>query len=133
MPSVQRETAEATQAEPLPASPQKEPAVAVPQEKPDNANTSLLDHKALLQLYNLTGEDLDFLAQMIDSYLTTSPDLMEKLNKALAENDPSGARLASHTLKSGSADMGAHQLQRLFSAVEAQTKEPISTRRPRRT
>lgn len=79
----------------------------------------LLDKAVLADLFDMTGRDYDFMAQMIDSYLTTSLTLLEKLQKGLHDNDAAEVRLAAHTLKSGSADMGALELQQLFSQLEA--------------
>jgi CheY-like chemotaxis protein/HPt (histidine-containing phosphotransfer) domain-containing protein len=77
-----------------------------------------VDRRMLDELLALAGGDHDFVAEMIDSYLTTAPDLLQKLRDASAQQDAAGLRLAAHTLKSGSKDMGATALADLFSRLE---------------
>src|SRR5690606_785255 len=64
----------------------------------------MLDHRVLDELLEMGGGDHEFLAEMIDSYLATAPDLLEKLRRSAAASDAATLRLAAHTLKSGSTD-----------------------------
>jgi HPt (histidine-containing phosphotransfer) domain-containing protein len=64
------------------------------------------------------GGDRTFLAEMIDSYLTTAPSLLDKLRVSVSSGDAASLRLAAHTLKSGSKDMGATTLATLFAHLE---------------
>ena len=87
------------------------------------ADQAVLDRSALDGLYEMTGKDPEFMAQMLDSYLTTSVTLLEKLRTGVAEGDAAAVRLAAHTLKSGSADMGAQELSQACAELEALGKE----------
>jgi signal transduction histidine kinase/DNA-binding response OmpR family regulator len=82
-----------------------------------------LDPRGLEELLALAGGDRAFVAEMIDSYLTTAPDLLGKLAAGVAAQDAAGLRLAAHTLKSGSRDMGATELAELFARLEALGQE----------
>lgn len=92
----------------------------------DNSHLSpkrrVLDPTALRSLYEMGEEDLDFLADMIDSFLSTQSDLLERLKTSIATNDFDQARLVAHTLKSGSTDMGATDLKEGFATLEAHAK-----------
>ena len=68
------------------------------------------------------GEDFDFFAQLLDSYLTTSASLLEDLKTSLDHGDTTGVRLAAHTLKSGSADVGAMSLSQACGELEAMAR-----------
>ncbi|MFK7974666.1 MAG: response regulator [Halioglobus sp.] len=61
----------------------------------------------------------DILTRLIDVYLNSSPDLIEKLEKASAENDLGAIELSAHTLKSSSANLGALDFSSLCAEVEA--------------
>ncbi|MDX1416838.1 MAG: response regulator [Candidatus Promineifilaceae bacterium] len=82
----------------------------------------MIDHSALDNLFEVTGQDAVFMTQMIDSYLATSEGLLEKLRHGVQEGDAAEVRLAAHTLKSGSADFGAVELQELCRELEAKGK-----------
>jgi signal transduction histidine kinase/CheY-like chemotaxis protein/HPt (histidine-containing phosphotransfer) domain-containing protein len=78
----------------------------------------VVDHHVLDELLEMGGGDHDFLAEMIDSYLSTAPSLLEKLRVSASTGDAGTLRLAAHTLKSGSKDMGATSLAALFANLE---------------
>jgi signal transduction histidine kinase/DNA-binding response OmpR family regulator/HPt (histidine-containing phosphotransfer) domain-containing protein len=80
---------------------------------------AIVDPRVLDDLLEMGGGDREFLAEMIDSYLTTAPALLEKLRKSSVERDAPALRMAAHTLKSGSTDMGAASLAALFARLEA--------------
>ena len=106
-----------------------EPEVAQPlslpngiQEAPSEIDAkdveSVLDMKAIDNLFEITGGDPAFLAELIDSYLATAPPLFKQLYQGLQEGDAAGFRMAAHTLKSGSADFGATRLAQLCGRLE---------------
>ena len=80
--------------------------------------SDLIDRAVLDELLDMAGGDHEFVAEMIDSYLTTAPDLLQKLHNGAADDDAATLRLAAHTLKSGSRDMGATALVELFAQLE---------------
>ena len=79
----------------------------------------VVDEKVLADLLELGGGDAGFVAEMIDSYLDTSPGLLEQIRSSHAKQDAGALRLAAHTLKSGSRDMGVAALADLFAQLEA--------------
>jgi HPt (histidine-containing phosphotransfer) domain-containing protein len=83
------------------------------------ADTDILDKQALANLYEMTGEDDEFMGQLLDSYLTTAVSLLASLVQGVALEDADAVRLAAHTLKSGSADVGALTVSRLCAELEA--------------
>jgi signal transduction histidine kinase/CheY-like chemotaxis protein len=58
-----------------------------------------------------------FLSELIESYLTSAPDLLAALVQASAA-EPKAVRQAAHTLKSSSEVMGAHVLAKHCAALE---------------
>jgi CheY-like chemotaxis protein len=79
----------------------------------------VIDHSVLDELLEMGGGDQEFLREMIDSFLTTAPSLLAKLRAGASTGDASALRLAAHTLKSGSKDMGAATLAALFANLES--------------
>ncbi|MBE2220034.1 MAG: GAF domain-containing protein [Anaerolineae bacterium] len=93
----------------------------LPEEEIFEAN-DVLDMAAIENLLEITGGDPEFLAEMIDSYLATTPPLLIQLNESLAGGDAANFRLAAHTLKSGSADFGAMSLSKVCLQLEEMGK-----------
>ncbi|MCB8983486.1 MAG: GAF domain-containing protein [Ardenticatenaceae bacterium] len=102
--------------------PHTEPHPPESQTPSSDSYSSLLDMQAIENLLAMTGDDPAFLAEMIDSFLETTPALLAQLHDSLASSDASGFRLAAHTLKSGSADFGAMSLSRQFAQLEEMGK-----------
>ncbi len=94
-------------------------ALAAKPEPESDAGQAVLDADTLADLFEITGEDFDFFAQLLDSYLTTSATLMADLRKSLDNGDATDVRMAAHTLKSGSADVGALILSQACGELEA--------------
>ncbi|MEW5958368.1 MAG: response regulator, partial [Chloroflexota bacterium] len=93
--------------------------------KPAPGPDAILDTAILDQLLEMTGGDPQFLAEMIDSYLETTPPLLEKLKQSLAAGDAAAFRMAAHTLKSGSTDFGALTLAGLCARLEEMGKAGV--------
>jgi HPt (histidine-containing phosphotransfer) domain-containing protein len=97
----------------------KTPAQAHHQESEmDDEHSAVLDTAKLDDMLDMTGDDPAFLAEMIDSYLATTPPLLAQLQQSLTNADTAAFRLAAHTLKSGSADFGAMALSKLCAQLE---------------
>jgi HPt (histidine-containing phosphotransfer) domain-containing protein len=88
----------------------------------DTAGGAVLGGAAFDRLVETAGGDASFVVEMIDSYLATTPPLLQKLRQSVANGDAAGVRLAAHTLKSGSADMGAMTLSKISAELEAMGK-----------
>lgn len=79
---------------------------------------SVLDPKALNNLKEMVGGDDDFLAELVDTFLTQAPQLLADIRQAIANGDAAGLRLAAHSLKSNSAEFGAMTLSELCRELE---------------
>ena len=69
---------------------------------------TVIDPQALEILKSMT--DPAFLVELIDTYLTDSPVLIEQMSIGLASGEIELVRRAAHSLKSNSASFGANQL-----------------------
>jgi CheY-like chemotaxis protein len=96
----------------------EEEAALTPMQGAVNGAHAVVDQRVLDELLEMGGGDREFLAEMIDSYLTTAPALLEKLRTGAKTGDAASLRMAAHTLKSGSKDMGAIGLAELFAHLE---------------
>jgi len=68
----------------------------------------LIDPKAWEAMKSMT--EPEFLRELMDVYLSDSPQLIEQINSGLAAGDVETVRRAAHTLKSNSASFGANRL-----------------------
>jgi two-component system sensor histidine kinase BarA len=64
------------------------------------------------------GGDPEFLADLIETYVTEASGLLSSLREALDKGDSEAARRAAHTLKSTSASLGALELSSDSGLVE---------------
>jgi HPt (histidine-containing phosphotransfer) domain-containing protein len=78
-----------------------------------------LDTAALADLLETIGDDPEFMAELVDTYLADSPGLFAELRAGLASGDATAVRRAAHTLKSTSASFGATRLAALGREMEA--------------
>jgi HPt (histidine-containing phosphotransfer) domain-containing protein len=81
----------------------------------------ILDAAALRNLRDLGGDE--FLAEVVDAFLTDAPDLMATLRRSLEEQNADELRRAAHTLKSNGATLGAGQFAELCRALEQRAKD----------
>jgi CheY-like chemotaxis protein len=84
--------------------------------------SEVLDPAALERLREMAGGDAAFVETMIESYLATSPPLLRRLRSSLESGDAPEMRMVAHTLKSGSADLGARALSALCARLEAMAR-----------
>ena len=91
----------------------------------------LIDQQAIETLRTLErGGVTDLVPKIIDSYLTTSTNLMADLHKAGQLGDFTGINTAAHSLKSSSANVGAEPLVVLCVTLEdTVNKQNISAAR----
>jgi HPt (histidine-containing phosphotransfer) domain-containing protein len=69
--------------------------------------SEVLDQPTLAALLDSLGSDVDFLKELVDAYLDSTPGLFAAMRQAAAAGDAAGLQRAAHTLKTGSANMGA--------------------------
>src|SRR2546430_8327145 len=80
---------------------------------------SALDNAVLGELRESVGDDPDFLAELIDDFLSDAPSQLESLHGAAISGDATRARRAAHTLKGNSRTFGGNELASLCQDAEA--------------
>ena len=80
-----------------------------------------LDAGALQNLRDLGG--VEFLAEVVDVFLTDAPALITSLRSSLERQDTDELRRAAHTLKSNGATLGAAAFAELCRTVEQHAKD----------
>ena len=78
----------------------------------------IIDQKTLAALLDSLGGDIDFLKELVDAYLDSTPGLLAAMRQAAAAGDAAGLQRAAHSLKTGSANMGALALAALCKQLE---------------
>jgi HPt (histidine-containing phosphotransfer) domain-containing protein len=81
-------------------------------------DSGVIDRSALDALIETTGGDPDFFAEMIDTFLADSPQLVAEMQTATSSADTQALRRAAHTLKSNSRTFGASALADLCQEIE---------------
>ncbi len=71
------------------------------------ATSEIIDEATFGRLLESLGGDVDFLGELAEAYLATTPGLFASMRNAVAAGDASGLQRDAHTLKSGSAGFGA--------------------------
>ncbi|MBJ6725106.1 response regulator [Geomonas sp. Red875] len=93
-----------------PAQPPAPAAVAVPDEMP----------QALAMIQSLSGtRGLEILRKVVDLYLTSTPTLLQTMREAESGKDPMMLKVAAHSFKSSSANLGAVKLAGVCDELEA--------------
>ena len=82
-----------------------------------------VDRAALDNLLETTGGDPAFLAELIETYLTDSLDLLATMELAVSGSTADQLRRAAHSLKSNSASFGARGLAGLCQEFEQQARD----------
>ena len=81
-----------------------------------------LDSAAIENLRRMVDGDLEFLAELIDTFLSTTARLMAELHQALEQGDAASFERAAHSFKSNAATFGAMALADLCRELELQGK-----------
>jgi HPt (histidine-containing phosphotransfer) domain-containing protein len=98
----------------------------------NTARASVLDPSALDRIKTLQQPGKpDILLNLFDQYLENSPRLLNSLKTAVENNNPETVRMAAHSLKSASANVGAMETSELCKALETradtkQTKQAVA-------
>lgn len=92
-------------------------------EKPDDA-LNYLEEETLANLRLLLGDEWKpLLAELMELYLSSTPELIKAIQNAVVQSDPAGIRLNSHSLKSSSAQLGIPDLPELSAQIEVAGEE----------
>jgi HPt (histidine-containing phosphotransfer) domain-containing protein len=95
----------------------------IPKSDEDGSGPSPIDRTPLLALQELQidGEQ-NIVNQVINTYLTESDSLIDRLQKASSDNDISVLQKTAHSLKSSSAQVGAFALSGMCKKLEMACK-----------
>jgi len=81
---------------------------------------SVIDKRTIDDLRATT--DAEFVAEMIDTFLEDSPQLMSEMRQALKDGNAEAFRRAAHSLKSNASSFGANELSALAKQLEMMGK-----------
>jgi HPt (histidine-containing phosphotransfer) domain-containing protein len=88
-------------------------------ESGSSAQRARLDRSALEAIRALQSEAApDLLAQVVHLYFESAADMLARLRAGLAAGDHEAVRIAAHTLKSSSANVGAGTLAEMCKQLE---------------
>jgi len=78
----------------------------------------VLDQAVLRELQETTGDDPDFVRDLVETYLADVPVQLEGIDGAIAANDAEALVRPAHTLKSSSVTLGALRLGEVSRTLE---------------
>ena len=81
-----------------------------------------LDPAAFAHLLEITGDDLEFVDELIDTYLEDSAVQLDAMRSAAEASDVAALVRPAHSLKSSSANVGAMALAEMCRSVEADAR-----------
>jgi len=91
------------------------------------ANTPVFDPRFLEELPMVAdGSEPEFMTQVLEQYMRSSTEIVERCLHAAEGGDDTAARLALHTLKSSASQVGACALADLAGAIEERLRCGIS-------
>lgn len=82
------------------------------------ADPPILDQAVLAELLASTGDDPEFVRELLETYLAETPEQLDAISAAIAADDAATLVRPAHTLKSSSATMGAMRLSALARELE---------------
>jgi HPt (histidine-containing phosphotransfer) domain-containing protein len=88
-------------------------------------DAEIIDQRTLAALLDSLGGDVDFLKELTDAYLDSTPGLLAAMRQAAAAGDGAGLQRAAHSLKTGSVNMGALTLAVLCKQLEDMGKAGV--------
>ena len=87
---------------------------------PDEPNDDpILDPDVLAELSTLGSGDGEFVGQIVEQYTQDVPQLLAQCREAIQRDDPNTLRRAAHTLRGGSANIGAVAIAHRAHLVES--------------
>jgi HPt (histidine-containing phosphotransfer) domain-containing protein len=78
----------------------------------------LVDEDVLAELLASTGDDPAFVRELLETYLSETPEQLEAMTAAIDADDAAALVRPAHTLKSSSATLGAMRLSALGRELE---------------
>jgi HPt (histidine-containing phosphotransfer) domain-containing protein len=90
----------------------------------DDGQEACIDQGVLDKIRMLErGGAVGLLARVVELYLRGTPSLIEQMKQAIGIDDQEALRVAAHTLKSSSANVGAMKLHGLCKELESQARQ----------
>ncbi len=90
----------------------------------DSPGSDLLDETVLANIRALQRPGKpDILQKIVDHYLASAPQLLRQVREAIEQGDAAALRMAAHTLKSSSANLGARTLAAYCQELETMAEE----------
>jgi HPt (histidine-containing phosphotransfer) domain-containing protein len=83
----------------------------------------VLDPAALENLRETVGGDVEFMVELMNTFLEDAPRMLTDMDQALQSGDATVLRRSAHSLKSNSAEFGAMDLSELCRELEALSKD----------
>ena len=83
-----------------------------------DAGPPVIDESVLGEVLESTGNDVDFVRELIDTYLADTPAQLEGIAIAIHADDAASLVRPAHTLKSSSATIGAMRLSAVARELE---------------
>jgi len=80
---------------------------------------AILDPAAFAHLLAITGDDLEFVDELVDTYFDDAVIQLEAMRKAAENGDAEALVRPAHSLKSSSANIGASTLSEACRSLEA--------------
>lgn len=88
-------------------------------------DTTTFDETTITQLLADTGDDVEFVSDLVDTFIADAPALLDAM-RAPAGADLEPQRRAAHSLASNASTLGALELSRLARTVEYQAKDGVA-------
>jgi HPt (histidine-containing phosphotransfer) domain-containing protein len=85
-------------------------------------NADVLDPAAFERLLEITGGDLEFVDELIDTYLADTDVQLAAMRQAATDGDAAAMMRPAHSLKSSSENVGATTLIDACRSLEADAK-----------
>ncbi len=82
-----------------------------------------IDTGALVRLRDVIGGDEEDLAELIQDFSETSPDLADQMAASANASDWAALKIAAHSLKSNCKDFGAVELAELCQSLESESAQ----------
>ncbi len=69
--------------------------------------SEVIDQATFARFLDSLGGDVEFLNELVDEYLSSTPGLFDRMQQAIATGEAPALQRAAHSLKTGSATFGA--------------------------
>lgn len=89
------------------------------QAPPSGLQLLALDRNVLSKLRSLSGGDLVELRALTGLFVETASGMLERMRKAIEENEPGTVALTAHSLRGSSGQLGARRMEEICSTIEA--------------